>query len=297
MKKSALILGALFLLASPTSALAYNLSGAKVSSLAYNRGLVLDEATSSNQPIASTAGPGHLLPDNPLYFVDLWRDNLRFFLTAKPEERAKLNMEIAGERLAELKIMLDRQSPKGISLALENLTARIEDAKNILRKERSKGKDVAALAHDLNEGIEQDQEFLAKLEKRTQNQDKFLVRAAQTKIAQAEIEVENELPADEQEKEQIKELSQGITESLDDASDSVLGASSLARKLESKSKNSQKLKVATSKPATAAAEKVAKTPAAAIQEILRATQELMQQTRSSVEALQKLGQNAETPQK
>lgn len=285
MKKSALILGALFLLASSSSA------------LAFNRGLVLDEATSSNQPVASSAGPGHLLPDSPFYFVDLWRDNLRFFLTVKPEERAKLNMQVAAERLAELKIMLDRQNPRGINIALENLTSRIEDAKNILRRERSKGKDVAALAHDLNEGIEQDQEFLNKIEARAQNETRLLVRAAQTKIALAEVEIENELPADEQNKEQIKELSQGITESLDDASDSVLGASNLARKLEKKSQNSQRLKVATSKPATEAAEKVAKTPAAAIQEILRATQELMQQTRSSVEALQKLGQNAETPQK
>ena len=199
---------------------------------AFNRGLVMGEATTSSQPVPLAAGSGTLLPDSPFYFLDLWRDRLRMLLTVNSEDRARLGMKIAAERLAELQLMLQRNNPRGVSLALENLTNHIDESRRILQSQQARGKEVGALAHDLNEAIDQDQEFLAKMEKHGPGESKFLIKAAQTKIAEAEVEIENELPQEEREDETLEELDQGIEEEIEEASASTQRIERMTREID-----------------------------------------------------------------
>lgn len=200
---------------------------------AHNRGLVLGEKTFlPSVPLA--AGPGFLLPDSPFYFLDNFLDELKVFFTFTPVARANLRLRLAAEKLAELQILLARQSPPGLEVALSRLTANLEETGKILKKEAGKGKDVSGLAHDLNEGIDQQQEFLESLAELASPQERFLFKNAQARIAQAELEVEEKLGKEEFESELIEELTEGVKEETEEASVAAKRAAELNRELQEK---------------------------------------------------------------
>lgn len=206
---------------------------------AHNRGLVLGEQTQTSVP-ALAAGPGFLLPDSPLWFLDDWRDQLKLFLTVNAQERANLEVRVAAERLAELKILLAQNSPRGIDIALANLVSHIDAARDILQGEKARGRDVAGLAHDLNGAIDQEQEFLDTLLEITRPQERFLVRNAQIQVAQDELEIENELGEDERENETLRELAEGTREEIQEASAAARRAQQLSRQLGERADQTQR---------------------------------------------------------
>lgn len=93
-----------------------------------------------------------LTPDSPFYFLDRLGENLRQFFTFNPEAKAKLQIEFAGERIAEIKVMVDKKGPeaKGIETAKSLLVSNVAYAAEIVNQEKASGKDVAALAKNLD---------------------------------------------------------------------------------------------------------------------------------------------------
>ncbi len=198
--------------------------------LAHNRGLVLGEQTKNPLPPLST-GPGFLLPDSPFWGLDVLHDQLTSFLTVKASEKAILETRLAGERLAELKILLTQTEPRGVDLALSNLVGHIASARGILQNEKAQGKDVSNLAHDLNQAIDQEQEFLDALVAVSRPQEQFLLRHAQVQITEDEILVENELGTAERENETLRELTEGTKDEIREASQATRRAQELNRQL------------------------------------------------------------------
>ena len=94
-----------------------------------------------------------LTPDSPFYFLDRLGETLREFLTFNPESRAKLQIEFAGERVSEIKIMVEERgvNAKGLAIAESLLQANVAHAAEIVNEEKTSGKDVAALAKTLND--------------------------------------------------------------------------------------------------------------------------------------------------
>lgn len=94
-----------------------------------------------------------LTPENPFYFLDRLGENLREFLTFNPEAKAKLQIEFAGERIAEIKIMVEEKGvdAKGLAIAQSLLQANVTYAAEIVSEEKASGRDVAALAKTLND--------------------------------------------------------------------------------------------------------------------------------------------------
>ena len=71
--------------------------------------------TLQNLQIPSTSeGPGLILPDSPLFFLDQLKQEFRLFLVFTPEAKAKIHASIAGERMAELRFMVQKNSKRGI---------------------------------------------------------------------------------------------------------------------------------------------------------------------------------------
>ncbi len=207
--------------------------------LAHDRGLVLGEQTKNPVP-PMAAGPGFLLPDSPFWGLDVLRDQIKLFLTVNARERAMLETRVAGERLAELKVLLAQVNPRGIDLALNNLVNHIDSAREILQTEKAQGKDVSSLAHDLNQAIDQEQELLDSLVKISRPQDKFLLRNAQVQITEDEIEVEDELGQAEKENETLKELTEGTRDEIEEASEAARRAQELSRALQEKAREAKR---------------------------------------------------------
>lgn len=100
-----------------------------------------------------TAGPGHILPDSPFYFVDKLYQEFRLALVFTPENRADLHTQIAHERLAELRVEAARNNQRGVDAALSELEHEAMMGAQDVRDASSQGKDVTQLARNIHQAL------------------------------------------------------------------------------------------------------------------------------------------------
>ncbi|HVZ58937.1 MAG TPA: DUF5667 domain-containing protein [Patescibacteria group bacterium] len=100
-----------------------------------------------------TSGPGHILPDSPLYFLDKLYQDFRLALVFTPANRAQLHMAIAGERMAELRVESARNNQAGVDTALTELEHEVTAASDDVRDAASQGQDVTQLARDIHQAM------------------------------------------------------------------------------------------------------------------------------------------------
>lgn len=184
---------------------------------------VLGVSTESASPqIPPTAeGPGLILPDSPFFFLDQIKQTTRLFFAFNPEAKAKIHNAVAGERLAELRIMLARQNSNGIETALEGVSKNLQEAADNLTNAQLSGVDIAESAREINNDIKRRQESLDVLESQTDGELKLRVLTVQASILQSKIKVEDGLPDDELEKEIHDDLNREIKRRVHDATDSA----------------------------------------------------------------------------
>jgi len=91
--------------------------------------------------------PG-LTPASPFYFMDRFGEWLREIITFNPESKIKLQMELAAERVAEVKVLLEIRGveAKGLEVAQARLQKHIAKITDIIESEKQIGKDVSDLA-------------------------------------------------------------------------------------------------------------------------------------------------------
>lgn len=91
--------------------------------------------------------PG-LTPASPFYFIDRFGEWLQEVLTFKLESKLKLQTELAAERVAEVKILLEIKGveAKGLEVAQSRLQEHIAKTTDIIEREKQNGKDVGGLA-------------------------------------------------------------------------------------------------------------------------------------------------------
>lgn len=166
---------------------------------ARHRSRVLGVATNSSTPtIPPTAqGPGLILPDSPLFFLDQVKQNVRVFFAFNPEAKAIAYEAIAGERMAELRFMLARKSNSGVKVALEGVQENLQKSADELATTQLQGKDVSGLARKLNTSIKEKREVLDYLEEQTGGELKARVTVVQESLDNSKIKVEDALPDDE----------------------------------------------------------------------------------------------------
>ncbi|MBI5400998.1 MAG: hypothetical protein HZB12_02710 [Candidatus Yonathbacteria bacterium] len=104
----------------------------------------------------STVDPG-LVPGDFFYFLDRWGEGLNTFLTFNKEKKARLHLEYAKERVAEMKDVLAKPNAKleDVASARENFDAQVADAATIVKNEKDSGSDVADLARELDDELDQ----------------------------------------------------------------------------------------------------------------------------------------------
>ncbi len=193
--------------------------------LAHHRQDVLGEATeASNLSIPATSeGPGIILPNSPLFFLDELKQNLRLILAFNPETRSKVHAAIAGERLAELQFMLDKNNTKGIRIALLGVSDNFQKASENLTNARLSGRDVKLLAKAINESIKEKRDKLSVLEENADLELKAQVKAAREALKVAKVEVEDSLSDEEIEHEIEENLELEIEEHVKEVNKSNRG--------------------------------------------------------------------------
>ncbi len=194
---------------------------------------VLDAATPAAQlnfPSISY-GPGLILPDSPLYFLDKFFQSFRLSLAIDPENRSRIRAQVAGERLAELRVMLARDNPAGIETALSELEKEVGLAAKDLADAQAKGKNVSVLAKELNTTFKNQKNILKNLEGQTSGNLKMQLKAARLELLNAKVEVEDRLPADEVDNEIKDDLREQIKDEAGDINDSVQRTNRLLEKL------------------------------------------------------------------
>lgn len=174
-----------------------------------------------------TAGPGLILPDSPLYFLDHAKQAVRLFLAITPESKARIHMEIAGERLAEVRIMMKRNNAAGIDTALHELSQEVAKAASSLSDAAAQGKDVKKLARVLNDTFKVARTTLDTVANQAGGDLRGKVRTARASIVIAKAEVEQSLPQNELSGEVREDMKVEIAQELEAAQEGVTRAEAI----------------------------------------------------------------------
>ena len=175
-----------------------------------------------------------LTPESSFYFLDRLGENLRQFFTFNPEAKAKLQIEFAGERIAEIKVMVEKKgvNAKGLAIAESLLQANVAYAAEIVSEEKISGKDVTALAKTLNDEFDARDKLLeqtfkdAKAQLKAQRKEiktNLLAEArrvgdtAQIAVLEAQLnDIDGQIDALGQKKDQLENSLQNEQEKIED---------------------------------------------------------------------------------
>jgi len=106
--------------------------------------------------IATTTLPNPgLTPDSPYYFLNRVSEALQEFFTFSPEAKARLELQFAAERIAEIKAMIAAKgaTAPGIDVAKTILNENLAKASSAVTAEKAAGKDVSELAKEVSDRI------------------------------------------------------------------------------------------------------------------------------------------------
>lgn len=160
-------------------------------------------AFAQNQPVLPSAG---ISPESPFYFLDLLGEKLQDFFTFNPEAKAKLQIEFAGERVSEIKVLVETKGAhtKGIDKAKSLLLANVASAAGIIDQEKASGKDVSAFAKDIDDQLDARERLLMQT---------FL--SAREKLLAERVEIKTKLLAEAQAARDSAKVAE-LTQQLDD---------------------------------------------------------------------------------
>ncbi|RJQ37277.1 hypothetical protein C4559_03850 [Candidatus Microgenomates bacterium] len=193
-----------------------------VDAVSKRRARVLGASTSSSiQMPATPEGPGLILPDSPLFFLDNLKQNTRLLFAITSEEKAKVHASIAGERLAELRFMLAKNNKEAIRTAIQGVSDNLVKAAENVAQMQFSGKDASLLAKEVNQEIKTKQDAMDILESKADGELKLQVAAAQESLMDAKVRVEDSLPAHELAKEIQEDLNREAQRDAIDASTSA----------------------------------------------------------------------------
>ena len=190
-------------------------------SFANHRGRVLGESTQAAEldfPGVSS-GPGAILPNSPFFVFDTVWQKVKLFTARSAEDKAIVRAQIAGERLAELRIMLSQNDPDGIAIALSQIQKEAQQASTELSQSAANGQNVEEAAKELNEAIKLQREILGKLANQTTGSLRLQLKTTREELKASKVEVEDELPDELLENEIEDELKDEIEEDLEEVDD------------------------------------------------------------------------------
>lgn len=179
---------------------------------------VLGVASQPTLSIPPTSeGPGLILPDSPLFFLDRMKQEFRLLLAFTPEQKAKVHALVAGERMAELQLMLAKNNIQGVRIALQGVSDNLKGAAKDLDNAKLTGRNINLLAKEINDLIKEKRQKLLVLEDIATGEIKTQTMTAREALMFAKVQVEEYLPADLMMNETIDDLNQQIANNVNKA--------------------------------------------------------------------------------
>ena len=151
MKKLLILLILLFILINPTKALAKETSNSSPSAVM--------EVVQYEIPY-----PG-LLPDNPLYYLKVIRDNILKFLISNPRKKTECSLLQADKRLGAAKLLLEKGKGELSITTLSKSGNYFEDAISNVQKAKKQGDDTNAILDQLLKASQKHQEIILQMQK------------------------------------------------------------------------------------------------------------------------------------
>jgi hypothetical protein len=102
-----------------------------------------------------------LTPESPFYFFDKLGESFQRFFTFDQESRARLEITFAKERIAEMKLILEKEGDfdtRSISIIGEELSNNLSKANTFLDELKDKGKDTTKIAKEISDDFDPAQE-------------------------------------------------------------------------------------------------------------------------------------------
>lgn len=219
--------------------------------LAYERGLVKgDSDVLAVSNFKLSAGPGFFLPSSPLYFLDLFVNKMKVKLASSPSEEVRRRGAVAAERLVELKIALEANNPRGIDIALANLTEHLDGIKTVFVKEKAGGRDVSKLSEETISSLESDYEALQALMAASGDVMIKKLEAVEVALSETEDSVVEGLPNLTREKERLKKLTRETVKTAERAEKLASKVNQNAKRALKEANRSLKLRFGDEGPAT-----------------------------------------------
>lgn len=110
-------------------------------------------SSKSNTSVVAKLPNAGFTPSSALYFLDRWGEAIQELLARSPKAKARLQVAFAGERIAEIKLMLEAKDvkPEGLALAEERIREHAKKARAVVDEEKVKGNETSALANEIVE--------------------------------------------------------------------------------------------------------------------------------------------------
>lgn len=241
---------------------------------------VLGEQTSPNEIVVPpvVAGAGSILPDSPFYVVDKAFQNLKLSLSFSPEKKAEARNLIIGERLAELRVMAERNNTAAVHETLQDIAVQSERMAADLADAAAQGRNVSAVAQNINNTLRVNRGVLNTASQDANGPLALQLKSASQSLLAAKVQVEEHMPD--------QQMVEAMQDDLEDEVDTqVLGVETATNNLEDRLTQLDKI--------TERAEKSGINPAY-LSEIKQKRQELQAQiksnSQSTKEAVNKLKQ-------
>jgi len=106
-----------------------------------------------------------LLPDSPWYFLKVWRDGIKLFLTRDPVKKLELKLTLANKRILEYQRVceLNAKTCERFKEWPERYAKWMREAEGELEKVKAAGKDVTALVEKLQDNLARQQLVLERV--------------------------------------------------------------------------------------------------------------------------------------
>ncbi len=147
-------------------------------------GQVATTSTTTPEIVLPAAG---LTPSSPLYFLNRVSEALQEFFTFNPEAKARLELQFAAERIAEIQKMLvdSGATAPGIDVAKARLADNLAKATAAVDSIKNSGKDTSALAKEVSDKITSEKLALKKVFNREDGSLSEQQKSLQEKISEA----------------------------------------------------------------------------------------------------------------
>lgn len=119
-----------------------------------------------------------LLPDSPFYFLKKIKEKIELFLTQSPEEKSEKYTELATRRIAEVKIMINKNKFQLVEKLVKQHQEHLDKAEEEIKEAKEKGRDVERILGIVAQATSTHQKVLAEVYEKVPQQAKEAIEAA-----------------------------------------------------------------------------------------------------------------------